>query len=469
MKLKLIFLSFLILIIPLTAFGQSIKDGETYFNNKQYSKARSVYESLLNKRPNDALYNYRYARCCYELKDVQPAIEHFEKAGTKYPLRDLYLGELYFNSYHFDKSVMAYETYIATLKPDDKSLPDLKQKVNKAEIASRLLTKVEDIAIVDSAVVDKKDFLRFYKFSKELGTLSQTLLKLKAHQVVDKIVYTTQRQDRVYYSDSIQGQMDIFTSFKLLDSFSLPVSVSREINTPANENYPFLLLDGITLYFASDGENSIGGYDLFITRYTPATNSFLKPENIGMPFNSPANDYMMVVDEQRKLGWFATDRNQPAGKVMIYIFVPNKYKIIIRSEDKDSIRAAAQLKTYRRISKSLTDSTSGGNVQLQESDNQIEFVINDSVVYTNVKQFRSEEAIKLWNQLHAMTVSLKNKQPELEKLRQQYNNTEKQEDRDALSGNIIELEKICIKLKNQITSIKTEVRNTENNFLQKKL
>ncbi|MDD5185401.1 MAG: hypothetical protein PHS84_09100 [Paludibacter sp.] len=263
--------------------------------------------------------------------------------------------------------------------------------------------------------------------------------------------------------------MDIFTSFKLLDSFSLPVSVSKEINTPANENYPFLLLDGITLYFASDGENSIGGYDLFITRYTPATNSFLKPENIGMPFNSPANDYMMVVDEQRKLGWFATDRNQPAGKVMIYTFVPNKYKIIIRSEDKDSIRAAAQLKTYRKISKSLTDSTSGGNVQLQESDNQIEFVINDSVVYTNVKQFRSEEAIKLWNQLHAMTVSLKNKQPELEKLRQQYNNTEKQQDRDALSGNIIELEKICIKLKNQITSIKTEVRNTENNFLQKKL
>ncbi len=466
MKFKLIFFS---LIITFNLFGQSIKDGENFFNNKQYAKARSVYESLLSKRPNDALYNYRYARCCYELKDVQSAIEHFEKAGTKYPLRDLYLGELYFNSYHFDKSVMAYETYIATLKPDDTSLLDLKQKVNKAGIASRLLTKVEDIAIVDSAVVDKSDFLRFYKISKELGTLTQTPLKLKGHRVVDKIVYTTQRQDRVYYSDTIQGQTDIFTSFKLLDSFSLPVSVSKEINTPANENYPFLLLDGITLYFASDGDNSIGGYDLFITRYTPATNTFLKPENIGMPFNSPANDYMMVVDEQRKLGWFATDRNQPAGKVMIYTFVPNKYKIIIRSEDKDSIRAAAQLKTYRKITKSLKDSTSTDSVQLQESENQIEIVINDSVVYTNAKQFKSKEAILLWNKLHVMTVSLKSKQLELENLRLQYNNIEKQQERDSLSTNIIDLEKSCIELKNQISSIKTEVRNTENHFLQKKL
>jgi len=128
--------------------------------------------------------------------------------------------------------------------------------------------------------------------------------------------------------------MDIFSSFKLLDNWSLPVSVSNVINTDANENYPFLMLDGVTLYFASDGENSIGGYDIFITKYASGSQDFLVPENIGMPFNSPANDYMMVIDEQQRIGWFATDRNQPAGKVMIYKFIPNETKILFRTRIK---------------------------------------------------------------------------------------------------------------------------------------
>ena len=464
MKFKLIFFS---LIITFNLFGQSIKDGENFFNNKQYAKARTVYESLLSKRPNDGLYNYRYARCCYELKDVEPAIEHFEMAGIKFPLRDLYLGELYFNTYRFDKSVIAYQSYIATLKPDDSKLLELKQKESQAENASRLIDKVEDIAIVDSVVVDKSDFLRFYKFSHELGTLSQTLLKLKGHRTVDKITYTTQRQDRVYFSDTIQGQMDLFTSYKLLDAFSLPVSISKGINTPANENYPFLMLDGITLYFASDGENSIGGYDIFITRYTPATDSFLKPENIGFPFNSPANDYMMVIDEQRKVGWFATDRNQPAGKVMIYTFIPNKIKTIIRSEDKDYLRAAAQLKTYRKAKLNLTTNNSTDEIQLQESDNQLNFVINDSVVYTNASQFKSEEAKKMWKELHSIMLESKNKEIELENLRTNYNEVEKLEDRKLQATAILKLEKNCLELKTKISNKKMEVINLENNFLKK--
>ena len=464
MKLKLIFFSFLI-TFPL--FGQSLKDGETYFNNKQYLKAKTIYESLLNKKPNDALYNYRYARCCYELKDAETAIQHFEMTGNKYPLRDLYLGELYFTTYRFDKSVMAYQSYIATLDITDNKLPDLKRKESMAENASRLMSKIEDIAIVDSVAVDKNNFLQFYKFSKELGTLSQSEINLKARKIADKIVYTTQRQDRVYFSDSIKGQMDLFTSYKLLDAFSLPVSISKGINTQANENYPFLMLDGITLYFASDGENSIGGYDIFITRYTPATDSFLKPENIGFPFNSTANDYMMVIDEQRKVGWFATDRNQPAGKVMIYSFIPTKIKTIIHSEDNDYLRSAAQLKTYRKAKLNITANNSTDETQLQESDNQLNFVINDSVVYTNASQFKSEEAKKMWKELHSIMLESKNKEIELEDLRTNYNEVEKLEDRKLRATAILKLEKNCLELKTKISIKKTEVINIENNFLKK--
>ena len=45
-----------------------------------------------------------------------------------------------------------------------------------------------------------------------------------------------------------------------------------------------------------------------------------------MPFNSPYNDYMYVIDEYNNLGWFASDRFQPEGKVCIYVFIPNNSK-----------------------------------------------------------------------------------------------------------------------------------------------
>lgn len=463
MKFKLIFL-FLFLSITLSA--RKADDGETFFNNKQYARARTVYENYLKKKPNDALYNYRFARCCYELKDFQNAITHFEMSGgNKFPLRDLYLGELYFNSYRFDQSLIAYQTYISTLKPDDIKLPEYQQKLKKAVNAAHLMTIVEDIAIVDSVVADKSDFLRYYKFSSELGALSQNLLKLSAHQTVDKIKYITQRQDRVYFSDSIRGQMDIFTSYKLFDTWSKPTPISDAINTPANENYPFLLLDGVTVYFASDGENSIGGYDLFVTRLNPSTNTYLAPENIGFPFNSPANDYMMVIDEQRKLGWFATDRNQPAGKVMIYTFVPNEVKKIVRSDDKDLLRHVAQLKTYRKETANLTDSVYTSQDQTQKKENQIEFVINDSIVYTNVKQFKSEEALKLWNELHKLTVDLNSKASELKTLRTKYDQIQDDAEKHTITSKITGLENGNIELKKQVLLKTIQVRNEENKFL----
>lgn len=459
MKFKLIFLS---LFFTLTLFAaQRSGEGEAFFNNKQYVKAREVYEALLKKKPNDATYNFRYARCCYELKDAETAIQHFEMSGTKFPQRDVYLGELYYNTYRFDQSVMAYQTYIATLDSTDKKRPEFLQKLKRSENAARLINKVEDIAIVDSVQVNKNEFLQFYKFSSELGSLKQEPLKISSRRSTDKVTYTTQRQDRVYFSDSIKGRMDIFTSFKLLDTWSKPVSVSDLINTHANENYPFLLLDGVTLYFASDNENSLGGYDLFVTRFTPSTNSYLPPENIGFPFNSPANDYMMVIDEQHKLGWFATDRNQPVGKVVVYTFVPNVSKTIIRSEDNDFIRRAAQLKVYRKVVVAGAGNEVSQQGKTAGSDKQIEFIVNDSLVYTHINQFKSEDGAKQWLELQSLSDAARKAQLELAAQRNRYELEENDIDKKKVAERILDLESRIREMQKQVASKSVQLRNNE--------
>ena len=329
-----------------------------------------------------------------------------------------------------------------------------------------MLSRVEDIAIIDSVVVNKEEFLKYYKFNSELGTLSQQSIKINGRKKADKIKYTTQRQDRVYFSDTIKGNLNIFTSYKLLDSWTQPVSISEIINSNSNENYPFLLADGVTVYYASDGEKSIGGYDLFITRYNPTTDSYLAPENIGMPFNSPFNDYMMVIDEQRKLGWFATDRYQPAGKVMIYTFIPNEVKEIIHSEDKEYIRQVAALKSYHKVIASTAESTSEKVNQSTRSDKQFEFVVNDTIVYTNINQFKSKDAIKLWNDFHNFSVELNTKAKELSDLRSKYARTDNESERSVMAPKIMELEQMNLEMKNQLSEKMNQVRKAEIFFLQ---
>ncbi|NDV47351.1 hypothetical protein D0T49_09870 [Paludibacter sp. 221] len=457
---------YILIIICMPVFAQRAEDGERLFNNQEYEKAKEVYAALLKKSPKSALYNYRYARCCYELKEPEEAIKHFGLAGERYDLKNYYLGELYFDTYQFDESAAAYKKYLAKLPQNDSRIPDLQQKISQAEMCERFLARVEDIGIVDSLIVDKNDFLSYYRFGSELGKLKQERINLHPNKQEDKIIYTTQRQDRVYFSDSIGGRMNLYTSHRLFDGWSPPVYLSKILNSDADENYPFLLQDGVTMYFSSNGKNSMGGYDIFITRYVPANDSYLTPENIGMPFNSPYNDYMMVVDEINNVGWFATDRYQPQGKVAIYIFVPNDEKTIIRSDDKDYIRKAAQLKVFREADITGNKKTGTNSHAENTAENKMEFIINNNLVYTNPSQFGSSEARKQWDELNKLMAEVQSMQKELENLRIEYTITASADKQSAIAPKIIDLEK-QIRIKDELITERTlSVRNEEIKFLK---
>ena len=90
-----------------------------------------------------------------------------------------------------------------------------------------------------------------------------------------------------------------------------------------NISFPFMSSDGQTLYFAgvSDDEG-LGKRDIYMTKIEAGEGTFLNAENIGLPFNSPSDDFAYIVADADKLAWFASTRNQPEGKVCVYTFVP---------------------------------------------------------------------------------------------------------------------------------------------------
>ena len=84
------------------------------------------------------------------------------------------------------------------------------------------------------------------------------------------------------------GGTDIYYAKKLPDGkWGKPINLGDGINTKYNEDYPTLLKDGKTLFFSSEGHNSMGGYDLFSSNWNETKETWSTPNNIGYPINTP--------------------------------------------------------------------------------------------------------------------------------------------------------------------------------------
>lgn len=124
----------------------------------------------------------------------------------------------------------------------------------------------------------------------------------------------------IYFaSDRINGTggMDLYkTTLQPNGTWSNPVNLGPEINTKANEDAPFIHPDQKTLFFTSDGHNSMGGRDIFMTKLVD--DKWTTPENMGYPVNTTANDnyFTLIADGTR--AYFSSDRKGGMGGQDIY-------------------------------------------------------------------------------------------------------------------------------------------------------
>jgi len=126
------------------------------------------------------------------------------------------------------------------------------------------------------------------------------------------LIFTSDRPNGV-------GGTDIYISKKLPDgNWGKAIILGSEINTSLNEESPFLSYDGTTLYFASEGHGSMGGFDIFKS-VRDSSGQWSPAQNIGYPINTPGDDlfYFPTYDEQRV--YFASERPGGYGRSDIYI------------------------------------------------------------------------------------------------------------------------------------------------------
>ncbi len=122
------------------------------------------------------------------------------------------------------------------------------------------------------------------------------------------------------------GGTDIWMSRRMRNGkWGKPVNLGPNVNTAGDEKSPMMAPNGVDLYFSSTGHGGLGGFDIFVT-HELKNNLWVKPINIGRPFNSDDDDLFFRLSPQEDTVYVSSSRNGSMGGLDMYSIAPNPFK-----------------------------------------------------------------------------------------------------------------------------------------------
>ncbi|UII26313.1 OmpA family protein [Fulvivirga maritima] len=132
----------------------------------------------------------------------------------------------------------------------------------------------------------------------------------------------TSSSDVIFYTSDRpggEGGIDIYMCIKDdKGNWYKSKSLGTTINTPYDEESPFLAYDGKTLYFSSSGHKGYGGYDIFKSVYDSLSGEWSEPENLGFPVNTPDDEIYFRASEDGRVGYYSSVREGGLGYTDIF-------------------------------------------------------------------------------------------------------------------------------------------------------
>lgn len=113
------------------------------------------------------------------------------------------------------------------------------------------------------------------------------------------------------------GGTDLYRVELIEDGFGEPENLGARVNSSGDEMFPFIAPDDV-LYYSSDGILGFGGLDIF--KSILQETGWTRPVNLGMPLNSNADDFGIVLIGDKQQGFFTSNRNRKPENDEVYTF-----------------------------------------------------------------------------------------------------------------------------------------------------
>lgn len=132
-------------------------------------------------------------------------------------------------------------------------------------------------------------------------------------------------EKQLYFSSDMPGSIGSFDLYVVNinsnGTYGAPKNLGEEINTELREQFPFVSSKN-NLYFASDGHFGMGGLDIFKSEIN--SDSYSKPTNLSNIINSNLDDFAFIINEEKEIGYFSSNRDNSNGIDNIYSFTQLK-------------------------------------------------------------------------------------------------------------------------------------------------
>ncbi len=309
--------------------------------------------------------------------------------------------------YDFDGAVESLEAYLPALSSAE-WLNRADSLMTVLQIGQRAFDHCQDVVIIDSLQASKDDFFTYYRLGAESGRI--------------------QSEQGEPYFESLAADYQLFSTGTGLEDrhrFQGQWDERHSVNGIGSNRFriidPFLRTDGETLYFACDSTPGMGGFDIYRTTFNPDMNAYYEPERLGMPFNSPYDDYMMAIDETHQVGWWATNRNAPADSVTIYLFLLDDDPVYLDEPTASRARIDNIAETWREEGgyASLIAELMEAPQEVVE-EKKLHIIINDDKIYTSEEQFRNSDARRAYQRSVAVEHEIAEQEAALVTLRSEY-------------------------------------------------
>lgn len=374
-------------------------------------------------------------------------------------------------AYDFASAAKILRSRLASARQSGSPTAELSLRLGQAELGARMLEATERVVFLDSVVLAADEVtgrLRLTPHSGRLCTAAEYFPDgLPQGIAVETRMFANDFGDRLLLAlpDST-GLLKLHASRLLAGRWAAPEPLPGLEEAGEIQDYPFMMPDGQTLYFAAQGKESLGGFDIFATRYNPDTGRYLKPARLGFPFNSTANDYHYCIDEAAGVGYFVTDRGQQPGTVCLYAFIPNTSHDIylLNDANADSVRRAARIACIDELGAGSEEAAAARRKARQALNaardaelRPVRIVIDDSHVYTDPAALRNETARRIATEYVSRVRELDEVERTLDGARQTY----AADPGEEIGAYVLSLESKADTLRATIKRLATNMRRAE--------
>ncbi|HPX75172.1 MAG TPA: hypothetical protein PLW77_01170, partial [Bacteroidales bacterium] len=299
-----------------------------YFFEEDYISANQGFSQLVSLYPKEEVFSYYYGACLVKLAaEPKSGVKYLEYSANKgINTANFYIGLANHFMYDFEKALSFYDIYQKNASQKELVNFELEQYINMANSGSQLVKYAYELKLVSLKKVSKKNFHYSYNLNDFGGNIivktDQFRTKIDRKIMETDLMYISDEHNVLFFSsygDSKRNtSLDIYISRKIDGVWTAAQKLPETINTKYDEAYPFLSEDGKTLYFASKGHNSMGGYDIFKTNWDNENNQWSEPENLDFPINSPFDDIMYAVDKFGETAFFTSTRESKTNECGVF-------------------------------------------------------------------------------------------------------------------------------------------------------